>query len=133
MIVSQKNECLQVKIFTNGNKLKQRDQFKYLGTLVSINGCNNSEIASRIVQVKKFPENEININEIISIHTRRALECYIEPVLMYGCKAWKISKQFQKKQEAKEMWFLQRVLRISWTRKKSKETMLGEADTRSLM
>ena len=29
----------------------------------------------------------------ISIHTRkRTLECYIEPILMYGCKAWTISK-----------------------------------------
>ncbi|GFN93757.1 hypothetical protein PoB_002026300 [Plakobranchus ocellatus] len=32
-------------------------------------------------------------NKHISIETRkRALQCYIEPVLMYGCEAWTISK-----------------------------------------
>ena len=37
-------------------------------------------------------------NSHISIQTRkRTLECYIEPILMYGCEAWTISKQAQKK------------------------------------
>ena len=48
---------------------------------------------------------------------------------MYGCEAWTISKQSEKKLEAREMWFLQKMLRISWTEKKSKETELLEADT----
>ena len=43
---------------------------------------------------------------------------------MYGCEAWTISKQFKKKMEATEMWFLRRMLRISWTAKKSNETVL---------
>ena len=43
-------------------------------------------------------------NSRISIQTRkRTLECYIEPILMYGCEAWTISKQAQKKLEAVEM------------------------------
>ena len=51
---------------------------------------------------------------------RRALECYIEPIMMYGCEVWAISKQLQKKMEATEIWFLRRMLQISWTVKKSK-------------
>ena len=73
-------------------------------------------------------------NKHISIHTRRrALECYIEPIPMYECKAWPISKQLQKKLEATEMCFLQRILQISWTAKKSNKIVLQEADTRSLI
>ena len=46
------------------NSLKQRDQFKYFGTLISSDGGNNTEIASRIVQAKKeFSENEISTNK----------------------------------------------------------------------
>ena len=41
-------------------------------------------------------------NNHISIHRRRALDCYIEPFLMYGYKAWSISKHLQKKFEATE-------------------------------
>ena len=52
MVVIQNSECPQINIFINGNNLKQRDQFKYLGTLLSNDGCNITEIASRIVQTK---------------------------------------------------------------------------------
>ena len=57
-VVSWKNVCPQINMFINGNKLKQRDSFKYLSTLISINGCKNTEIAPRIGQVKMFSEKE---------------------------------------------------------------------------
>ena len=41
---------------------------------------------------------------------------------MYGCEAWTISKQAQKKLEAVEMWFLRRMMKISWMAKKSNDT-----------
>ena len=31
-IISYNSECPQINIFINGNKLKQRDQFKHFGT-----------------------------------------------------------------------------------------------------
>ena len=69
-------------------------------------------------------------NKYISVYTRkRALKCYVQPILMYGCQAWTISKQLQKKLEANKLWFLQRMLQISWSVKKSNETELQETDT----
>ena len=55
---------------------------------------------------------------------------------MYGCEAWTISKQVQKKLEAIKMYYLQRTQRVSCTAKNelSNETVLREADTpRSLI
>ena len=46
---SRNNACLQIKIFISENKLKQRDQFKYLGTLIWKNERNNTETVSKIV------------------------------------------------------------------------------------
>ncbi|GFO24946.1 endonuclease-reverse transcriptase [Plakobranchus ocellatus] len=70
-------------------------------------------------------------NKHVSIETRkRALQCYIETVLMYGCEAWTISKQIQNKLEATEMWLLRRMLRISWTAKKTNERVMNEANKR---
>ncbi|GFN76696.1 RNA-directed DNA polymerase from mobile element jockey [Plakobranchus ocellatus] len=72
-------------------------------------------------------------NKHISIETRkRALQCYIEPVLMYGCEAWTISKQIQNKLEATEKWFLRRMLRIPWIAKKTNERVLNEANKRTI-
>ena len=59
-----------------------------------------TEIVSRknSASKKEFPENEIKTKKKhISIHIRRTLESYIEPILMYGCEAWTISKEVQKK------------------------------------
>ncbi|GFN78083.1 LINE-1 retrotransposable element orf2 protein [Plakobranchus ocellatus] len=79
-----------------------------------------------------FAEDKGTSNAIYILRTliERALECYIEPVLMYGCEAWTISKQIQNKLEATEMWFLRRMLRIPWTAKKTNERVLNEANKR---
>ncbi|GFO08467.1 endonuclease-reverse transcriptase [Plakobranchus ocellatus] len=136
MVVSRKQELPIINIYIKGTRLKQKDQFKYLGSWISSDGRNNSEVASRIAQAKtNFQKMKtVLTNKNISIRTRRrALECYIEPILMYGCEAWTISKQTQKKLEATEMWFLRRMLRISWTAKKTNDTVLEEAHTTRLL
>ena len=137
MVISRKQENPKCDIFVSGIKLKQRDQFKYLGTFISSDGRNSIEISSRIAQAKSnfLRMKTILTNKNISIETRkRVLQCYIEPILMYGCEAWTISKQTQRKLEAVEMWFLRRMLRISWTKKKTNEAVLEEAETtRSLI
>ncbi|GFO32339.1 endonuclease-reverse transcriptase [Plakobranchus ocellatus] len=121
MVISRKQESPKCDIFTNEVKLKQTEKFKYLGTIISNDGKTNKEISARTAQAKiNFQEMKTILTNIhISIETRkRALQCHIESVLMYGCEAWTISKQIQNKLEATEMWFLRRMLRIPWTAKK---------------
>ena len=131
MVISRKKEPPLINITIKGIKLKQRDHFKYLGALISSDGRNNTEISARIAQAKMtLKMKTVLTNSHISIHTRkRTLECYIEPILMYGCEAWTISKQAQKKLEAVEMWFLRRMMKISWMAKKSNDTVPKEAHT----
>ena len=113
IVISRKEEPPLFNITINGIKLKQRDHFKYMGALVSSDGRNNTEISARIAQAKMVFQKMKTVltNSHISIQTRkRTLECYIEPILMYGCEAWTISKQAQKKLEAVEMWLLRRMM-----------------------
>ena len=51
-VISRKEEPPLINITINGIKLKQRDQIKYLGALVSSDGRNNIEISARIAQAK---------------------------------------------------------------------------------
>ena len=54
-------------------------------------------------------------NKKMSVAMRqRTLQCYVEPILMYGCEVWTITKPIQKKLEAVERWFWRKVLRIPW-------------------
>ncbi|GFR67402.1 endonuclease-reverse transcriptase [Elysia marginata] len=67
----------------------------------------------------------------MSIETRiRFLECCMEPILMYGCETWIISKQTQGRLEATEMWFLRRMMRMPWIAKKPNDTVLSETKTK---
>ncbi|GFO12028.1 endonuclease-reverse transcriptase [Plakobranchus ocellatus] len=55
------------------------------------------------------------------------------PLIIMGDFNAKFRKQTQKKLEATEMWFLRRMLRISWTAKKTNDTVLEEAHTTRLL
>ncbi|GFR65703.1 endonuclease-reverse transcriptase [Elysia marginata] len=133
MVISRKQEPPKCDIFINDAKLKQQDKFKYLATIITSDSRNKNEIAARIAHAKTSFQKmrAVLTNKHISIQTRkRDLQCYIEPILLYGCEAWTISKQMEAKLEATEMWFLRRMLRISWTERKSNETVLTEANSR---
>ena len=53
----QNKECSQLNIFMNGKKLKQRNQFKYLGSLISSDRCNITDVVSRLAQAKMSAKN----------------------------------------------------------------------------
>ena len=57
------------------------------------------------------------------------LQSYIKPILTYGSETWTINKQTKSMLEAAEMWFLRRMMRISWKARKTNEEVLREADT----
>ena len=137
MVVSKKNITPDCKIEVDGKILKQVKKFKYLGTFVTSDGRSDTEIKCRIGQSKKAFNNMKNIfkDRNISMELKlRLLQCYIEPILLYGSEAWTITKEMYKRIEATEMWFIRRMLRVSWTERKRNEEVLIEAGyTRSLM
>ena len=55
------------------------------------------------------------------------LECFVWPVLLYGCDAWIINKNMRERIDAVEIWFLRRILRISWVDKVTNEEVLKKA------
>ncbi|GFR66856.1 retrovirus-related Pol polyprotein LINE-1 [Elysia marginata] len=48
---------------------------------------------------------------------------------MYGCEAWTITKEIQRKIEAAEMWFFRPMLIVPWTARKTTEEVLKETET----
>ena len=48
------------------------------------------------------------------------------PVVMYGCESWTIKKAEGQRIDAFELWCLKRLLRIPWTARRSKQSILKE-------
>ena len=57
----------------------------------------------------------------------RVLQCYVEPILMYGCETWTKTKPIQKKIEVVKMWFRRLMLRRPWTAKRTNVEVMEEA------
>ena len=47
-------------------------------------------------------------------------------VVTYGCEAWTLKKEEDRKINAAELWFYRRLLRIQWTGKRTNESVFEE-------
>ena len=73
-------------------------------------------------------------NRNIKMDTKfRIIQTYVWSVLLYGCECWTITNSTRKRLEAAEIWFLRRILKISWTEKKSNQEVLEMTNTERLL
>ena len=56
----------------------------------------------------------------------KIMECLVWPIMLYGWETWTTRKAKEKKIEAAWMWFYRRLLRISWTERRTNESVLQE-------
>ena len=137
IVISKKKEPPTCAIRIGKQLLQQVHNVKNLGTRISADGKCKAEVTARIMQAKKvfgqMKHLPINQSMTMKVH-RRVLDCYILPVLMYGCEAWTIRKETENQLRATEMWLLRRMLRISYMDKTRNEEVLERAGTtRSLV
>ena len=57
------------------------------------------------------------------VHLVKAM---VFPVVMYGCETWTVKKAECLRIDAFELWCWRRLLRISWTAKRSNQSILKE-------
>ena len=59
----------------------------------------------------------------IKVHIIKAM---VFPVVMYGCESWTVKKAEHRRIDAFELWCWRRLLRVSWTAKRSNQSILKE-------
>ena len=129
MVFSKSRNVPTCNIYLDNEKIKQVQEFEYLGSIITSDVKCDKDIKRRIaIAKKKFIEKKsILTNSKVSIETRkRFLKCYIWSVLLYGSESWTISAEMKRKMEAMEMWCYRRMLKISWTEFVSNEKVLGQ-------
>ena len=58
-----------------------------------------------------------------TVHLVKAM---VFPVVMYGCESWTIKKAEHRRIDAFELWCWRRLLRVSWTARRSNQSILKE-------
>ena len=56
----------------------------------------------------------------------RLVKAMVFPVVMYGCESWTIKKAECRRIDAFELWCWRGLLRVPWTTRRSKESILNE-------
>ena len=63
----------------------------------------------------------------IALSTKVCLvKAMVFPVVMYGCESWTIKKSERRRIDAFELWCWRRLLRVPWTARRSKQSILKE-------
>ena len=63
----------------------------------------------------------------ITLPTKVCLvKAMVFPVVMYGCESWTIKKAECQRIDAFELWCQRRLLRVPWTSRRSKQSILKE-------
>ena len=57
------------------------------------------------------------------VHLVKAM---VFPVVMYGCESWTVNKAERQRIDAFELWCWRRFLRVSWTARRSNQSILKE-------
>ena len=124
MVISTKNCTPACNIVMNGTVLKQVHIFNYLGSLITSDGRCINEIKRRMAQAKASFHNMKSIltNKRMSLGVRkRVLQCYIEPILLYGCESWSMEMWLLRRMENTVNTFqrrhLRKILGIHWPKK----------------
>ena len=56
----------------------------------------------------------------------RLVKAMVFPVVMYGCESWTVKKAECRRIDAFELWYWRRLLRVPWTARGSKQSILKE-------
>ena len=74
----------------------------------------------------------INLDSILKIRDTtlwtkvHVVKAIVFPVVMYGCESWTIKKAEHRRIDAFELWCWRRLLRASWTARRSNKSILKE-------
>ena len=56
----------------------------------------------------------------------RLVKAIVFPVVMFGCESWTVKKAECRRIDASELWCWRRLLRIPWSARRSKQSILKE-------
>ena len=101
------------------------------GSEITADGDCSHEIKRWLLHERKAMTNLDSIlkSRDITLSTKVCVvKAMVFPVVMYGCESWTIKKAEGQKIDAFELWCWRRLLRVSWTARRSNQSILKETN-----
>ena len=90
------------------------------GSKITADGDCSHEIKRHLFLGRKVMT---NLESILTVHLVKAI---FFPVVMYGCESWTVKKAERRRIDAFELRCWRRLLRVSWTARRSNQSILKE-------
>ena len=103
--------------------------FIVLGSQITADGDCSHEIKRCLLLGRQVMTNLGSIfkSRDITLPTKvRLVKVMVFPVVMYGCGSWTVKKAERRRIDAFELWCWRRLLRVSWTARRSNQSILKE-------
>ena len=113
----------------DGETVETVSDFIYLGSKITADGDCSHEIKRRLLLGRKVMTNLDSIfkSRDITLPIKvRLVKAMVFPVIMYGCESWTVKKAERQRIDAFELWCWRRLLRVSWTARRSNQSILKE-------
>ena len=112
-----------------GKEWKQWLTLFWGGSKITADGDCSHEIKRQLLLGRKVVSNLDSIlkGRDITFPTKvHLVKNMVFPVVMYRCESWTINKVERRRIDAFELWCWRRLLRVSWTARRSNQSILKE-------
>ena len=99
------------------------------GSQITADGDCSHEIKRHLLLGRKVMTNLDSMSKSrgITLPTKvRLVKVMVFPVVMYGCESWTVKKAKHRSIDAFELWCWRRLLRVTWTARRSSQSILKE-------
>ena len=113
----------------DGETVETVSDFIFWGSKITADGDCSHEIKRCLLLGGKVMTNLDSIfksRDIILPTKVRLVKAMVFPVVMYGCESWTVKKTECQRIDAFELWCWRRLLRVTWTARRSSQSILKE-------
>ena len=113
----------------DGETMETMTKFIFLGSKIIADGDCSHEIKKHLLLGRKVMTNLDSIfksRDITSPRKVHLVKAMVFPMVMYGCESWTMKKAEHRRIDTSELWCWRRLLRVPWTARRSKQSILKE-------
>ena len=119
-----------------GVKVETMTDFLFLGSKITADCDCSHEIKRCLLLGKKATTNLDSVlksRDIPLLTKVHVVKTMVFPLVTYGCESWTIMKAEHCRIDAFELWCWRRLLRVPWTARRSKQSILKEINLEYLL